>query len=996
MPSSDEASAHQNESAQARPKRKLPPWLDHFNAHDMKIFLRCWIAIWVMMLLIFIHPSLVEIGQATFLGAILLFAVPPASILFIYLLAAFSLLLGMCLAWCWGLLTMKAALATRSDAETQAKLQALLQQAEEIAKTTGQAPAWEAQVLIHNGFMLDASVTAVYFSMGCLFIYVLARLRCANPKLVLMQIFGTIVIDIFILFGPTLPTFQGDLAAIIVKPGAIGIGLGLACCLFLFPQSTSYMVLGQIEKLVRMSNSALSATKRRFADEAIPLAELQASRAGMIAIFKAGQPALAFLPIDFSRGRWNADDVQGLHQRARKVMFSSLYLLDFQIAQIRGKQKEEEHIKAQEDGRIGPATDKEKYEIGQHHRHENATILSAFQRPEGSEVRSRTRNTLRDTTSDLLEIGPQAINLAADYIHAVNSCRWMGKPSPVQWEELNRNLHDTLARSRQAREACVINTTRGVLEAHAELFDESGHLKPMEGTVRPFLPSMVIAMVIEERILNMAIATEKLLEYILHLSEKRTSHRIWVPSRLQYALAWIFHGQITFPGYDISTEEDPDQMMDAETFDEQTKETKRRLDISRGYKGSSAQRSKIGRVFISTYNWLVNPSGMYALRMVVVTIATSIPAVLPSTAGFFYREKGIWAVISAQTVLLVYLADFIFSLIARTIGTIVGGAMGMVAWYIGAGSGVGNPYGMAASTGVMIIPMLWWRLYLPPSFAFATIMGGATFCLVLGFSWDHDHIIQYGLPGKGYEAFWKRVVTVLIGFLAAFVVQLFPSPPSGTTHVCKILANSVRSLSDHYALLISHWGRTDRNHALGAVAEHISIELAEILLAVSPSIALLKGELSFGPFDQKVLAQTKEQLQYMNQALGGLLNLASTLPKEMQDRLIRVANILDERSIGDVMAVLGIIEQALRTGSPLPERLPAPLVRRAIDSFYASKSEVLLTTTLVADEDHRRYCVAVTLYLKFLGSIDDLLIVLKTALGERHIIYQWDDVKDIA
>jgi hypothetical protein len=116
----------------------------------------------------------------------------------------------------------------------------------------------------------------------------------------------------------------------------------------------------------------------------------------------------------------------------------------------------------------------------------------------------------------------------------------------------------------------------------------------------------------------------------------------------------------------------------------------------------------------------------------------------------------------------------------------------------------------------------------------------------------------------------------------------------------------------------------------------------------------------------------------------------------MQDRLIRVANILDERSIGDVMAVLGIIEQALRTGSPLPERLPAPLVRRAIDSFYASKSEVLLTTTLVADEDHRRYCVAVTLYLKFLGSIDDLLIVLKTALGERHIIYQWDDVKDIA
>jgi hypothetical protein len=214
--------------------------------------------------------------------------------------------------------------------------------------------------------------------------------------------------------------------------------------------------------------------------------------------------------------------------------------------------------------------------------------------------------------------------------------------------------------------------------------------------------------------------------------------------------------------------------------------------------------------------------------------------------------------------------------------------------------------------------------------------------------------------------------------------------------VCKTLANSVRSLSDHYALLISHWGRTDKNSALGAIAENISIEVAEVLLALNPSIAMLKGELSFGPFDQKVLQQTKEQFQYMNQALGGLLNLASTLPRELQDRLIHVAGILDERNIGDIMALLGIIEQALRTGSPLPERLPGPLIQRAIDSIHNQSDEVILTTELVQDEDHRRYCVAVILYFKFLGSIDDVLVVLKAALGERHVIYQWEDVKNMA
>ena len=63
--------------------------------------------------------------------------------------------------------------------------------------------------------------------------------------------------------------------------------------------------------------------------------------------------------------------------------------------------------------------------------------------------------------------------------------------------------------------------------------------------------------------------------------------------------------------------------------------------------------------------------------------------------------------------------------------------------------------------------------------------------------------------------------------------------------------------------------------------------------------------------------------------------------------------------------------------------------------MQSQSDEVILTASLVQDENHRRYCVAVTLYLKFLGSVDDLLIVLKEALGERHIIYQWNDMKEI-
>ena len=46
--------------------RKLPEWLDHFNARDLKVLFRCSLAAWVAALLIFITPSLSVIGTATF------------------------------------------------------------------------------------------------------------------------------------------------------------------------------------------------------------------------------------------------------------------------------------------------------------------------------------------------------------------------------------------------------------------------------------------------------------------------------------------------------------------------------------------------------------------------------------------------------------------------------------------------------------------------------------------------------------------------------------------------------------------------------------------------------------------------------------------------------------------------------------------------------------------------------------------------------------------
>ena len=109
-----------------------------------------------------------------------LFIMPPAGVVFMFFLGTLTLLIGMALAWAWGVIVMKAALAARPQAETQAKLQSLEQQLVNQVKTTGANPAFLQQEYIFDGFMLDARVTAIYFVLMCLFIYLLVALPLDN------------------------------------------------------------------------------------------------------------------------------------------------------------------------------------------------------------------------------------------------------------------------------------------------------------------------------------------------------------------------------------------------------------------------------------------------------------------------------------------------------------------------------------------------------------------------------------------------------------------------------------------------------------------------------------------------------------------------------------------------------------------------------------------------------------------------------------------------
>lgn len=218
----------------------------------------------------------------------------------------------------------------------------------------------------------------------------------------------------------------------------------------------------------------------------------------------------------------------------------------------------------------------------------------------------------------------------------------------------------------------------------------------------------------------------------------------------------------------------------------------------------------------------------------------------------------------------------------------------------------------------------------------------------------------------------------------ATIVQVFPRPPSASRHICKSLSNAIRSLSDHYALLVSYWGQSDSKAEKSAAK--ISIQLAKTLASLDGPIALLRLEFSSSPFDSQSLGQVKALCQEMNMNLGRMLSLSASLPVELQDRLARSAGVLDHRNIGDIMAVVGVVEQALKTGDPLPEMLPTPLLKRCLEFWQNRDMDIALSKDLIRDENYRKFCVGVSSYLKLLAAVDDLVLVMKSVLGEAHVV----------
>ncbi|KAF3928635.1 hypothetical protein AA313_de0206271 [Arthrobotrys entomopaga] len=1000
------------DEARRTKKSKLPDWIvDHLTARDLKILIRCSLAAWASFLFVVINPALHNFGQAAFMGLLCLSINPPSTILPLYLLAATTILLGICLAWGWGTLTFLAALSQRDDALYNASLAGIRQAA---AQSKSPNPTFFVQKEIFSGQLLQTGPTIIVLTMGSIFIYFMARIQAKFPKLILVSIFGMIVIDPYLTTAPLLNNFNGTLPLVFVKPLASAVAIGVVVSLLVFPESCSHATLVLLSKSLGRTRETLYITRDTLQDmkQDIPVEEINNLKIKMVSDHTQIDQGFTFMGLEPSIGRWSGEDVGSLKTLFQDLFIRTTVMLNFHLFRheyrnkILNGMRHDEADDSEESEEPSEKSVKE-HKRGKHHHHHSkhqheprkvgvvqtlATMtVYEFLRPD-PEVAKLGQDALKaveDVSRNLLVACDDAISAAEEITTSVNSTRWLGNPKKTEIDALVEKHTQVLDRLKHEREYFSVHAVDKMTDPVSHLFDADGKfLEFVESDNKMRLPGLMVGINYRHRILAITTCLVNILERLVELEMKKTKSRLWMPFAFKALLPWAFSPD---PVNDDNALERTETRREAENRKSRkakaTKEPKK-AKADAPHQQVGRQRGKFAEIFTDIFHWFTNNEGVFAARVVAVTLAIAIPGVVKYSAWFCYNNRAVWALIMAQLTISQYLGDFVFSVAMRTFGTVIGGVVGLVVWYIGAGSGPGNPYGIMAIIAPFIVAGVVIRIFAPPVWLMPGVMGIATMMLVVGYSWEASYLPQLIATPAGYGIFYRRLILVMVGFGAAIIVQIIPRPPSATRNASKSLATVLSDLTHFYADTMSHFLTSD-DESPESVPEKIQERIALLytqLQELGPQIKMVQFEPSSSPYTSDNLAKIAQYLGKILESLSIMAFLTSRLTPTYKRRLEIQTDFAKTETVASIMAILGVLEGSLRTGHPLAEILPVPLLAKLRKVRAPAEGVESLTREMLNNEDWSTFVITMMAVTSLYSRIDDLVITVKDAVGEKYYV----------
>ncbi|KAI7891734.1 uncharacterized protein EV154DRAFT_442545 [Mucor mucedo] len=493
--------------------------------------------------------------------------------------------------------------------------------------------------------------------------------------------------------------------------------------------------------------------------------------------------------------------------------------------------------------------------------------------------------------------------------------------------------------------------------------------------------------------------TVKLLELIESLETKRTHSRFWFPH--QTLKKWLFsqaevgaavgadiEDYSNGGGNDlarISTRQDGrGDNADNEGDIFQLKTSDGKPSRNQADPDVSAPVTRLQKFFNYLYifgAWLTDTDTFFAFKTSVGVVLLAIPAWRSQDALWYMNWRGQWTMITLVLWMFPMTGAFLFGLIDRVAGSIVGCIAGIVIWEICQG----NPYGMTFVFFIFFLPM-YHVFFFVPKYRVGALMTKITALLVVSYEYT------YTVDGStSYDKVWtvagKRLVMVLVGIIASGILIAIPFPPTSRVELRKNVAHTIRDIGKAFGILcasaIAPLGQ--RAHpvvvkAFGKLALELRRQVAEerILLHHASYEPPLRGY--FPAASYAVLVEKMDNMSDL------VINMGSSLHQVRPEWRRNIGSILmKERKeyLSSILTILKLLSSTLSAKTSLPPYMMSPIESRQRFVNLLEK-KIMIEPKDLADPSFPSYSAYLMNSLVFVDELQVLLNSIEELVGVEN------------
>jgi len=382
---------------------------------------------------------------------------------------------------------------------------------------------------------------------------------------------------------------------------------------------------------------------------------------------------------------------------------------------------------------------------------------------------------------------------------------------------------------------------------------------------------------------------------------------------------------------------------------------------------------------------------LFSLKRAVLTTVTLTPYFVRPICRRAFHHWYLWvAVLTAYTVAR-QAVDGIYGFFGKLVFNFFGCLVGMIGWYISAGSGNGNPFGYAAVTAFVWLYICYQRQFNKHFTGSTSVVYSCTVTLVLGNSWNAGHIsLQDVELGKGFSVAWVRFVTVTIGISVAFIGTVFPYVYTAKKAVRQIVGSCLEKLGELQAMVSNFGFQRYQINSTRIIAHTDEVtKAARAIITNLNSAETLRKRLIYEPplsglypsHRYKVLIRYVREVTLLYSLIHGFLDDiedTAVIPE-----ILALMGWTDPKLCSAVFSLMYMSGRAIIDGQALPSISPANLKEQYIFDLLKARSTRIQSGELKSND---AIITATALSLQIYERLDVVTMLIKELVGEVYDI----------